>query len=255
MIYIMTHKKFNDPNLDGYVPLQVGTEGKNPLGYLQDNVGNNISLKNPNYCELTGLYWVWKNQSDDYKGLVHYRRYFGKSNLSSKIKDIYTYEEMLNFLKEADIVLPYVEYFKQNAKDEIMIQCCTEEIFCNLKDIIEEKYPDYIESFNNYFNGNKSTLFNMMFCRKEIFDSYCEWLFDILFKLESTTDLSELNDYQKRLYGFLSERLLNVWVKKNGLKVKNTAVINVEMNLHDKMQLIRRRITNQAYYRMSSIKR
>ena len=28
MIYIATHKKFDNPNLDNYIPLQVGAEGK-----------------------------------------------------------------------------------------------------------------------------------------------------------------------------------------------------------------------------------
>ena len=92
MIYIAAHKKFNVPQLDNYAVLQVGAQGKENLGYLQDNTGDNISYKNPNFCELTGLYWIWKNCDDEYKGLVHYRRYFGKSNLSSKPEDIYISE-------------------------------------------------------------------------------------------------------------------------------------------------------------------
>ena len=115
MIYIATHKKFNVPNLNGYCALQVGAEGKEKYGYLRDNIGNHISGKNANYCELTGLYWIWKNTDDSYKGLVHYRRYFGRNNLSNKISDICSYEYLLNCLKSVDIVLPYVEYFKQNA--------------------------------------------------------------------------------------------------------------------------------------------
>ena len=68
MIYIATHKKFNVPNLNGYCALQVGAEGKEKYGYLRDNIGNHISGKNANYCELTGLYWIWKNTDDSYKG-------------------------------------------------------------------------------------------------------------------------------------------------------------------------------------------
>ena len=122
-------------------------------------IRDSISVKNPNFCELTGLYWIWKNTNDEYKGLVHYRRYFGKSNLSSKTKDIYTYDEMVDLLKGNDIVLPYVEYFKQNAKEEILIQCCTPEIFDELRRIIEELYPEYLEAFDQYFAQNKSVLF------------------------------------------------------------------------------------------------
>ena len=154
-------------------------ELKQSLGFLQDNVGNNISYKNSNYCELTGLYWIWKNVDDPFKGLVHYRRYFGKSNLSCNINDIYTYDEMVFFLNDVDIVLPYVEHFKQNAKEEILIECCTEDIFYNLEKIINEKYPEYSNDFKDIFSNNKCTLFNMLFCKAEVFDSYCEWLLQI----------------------------------------------------------------------------
>ena len=245
MIYIATHKKFNVPNLNGYCALQVGAEGKEKYGYLRDNIGNHISGKNANYCELTGLYWIWKNTDDSYKGLVHYRRYFGRNNLSNKISDICSYEHLLNCLKSVDIVLPYVEYFKQNAKEEILLHCCTEEIFDKLRQIIETKYPDYIETYDRYFNENKASLFNMLFCKREIFDAYCEWLFSILFVLEKQVDLAKLNTYQQRLYGFLSERLLNVWVIKNKLVVKHLPVIHMELPVFDRIRLVRRRFTNR----------
>ena len=245
MIYIATHKKFNVPNLNGYCALQVGAEGKEKYGYLRDNIGNHISGKNANYCELTGLYWIWKNTDDSYKGLVHYRRYFGRNNLSNKISDICSYEYLLNCLKSVDIVLPYVEYFKQNAKEEILLHCCTEEIFDKLRQIIETKYPDYIETYDRYFNENKASLFNMLFCKREIFDAYCEWLFSILFVLEKQVDLAKLNTYQQRLYGFLSERLLNVWVIKNKLVVKHLPVIHMELPVFDRIRLVRRRFTNR----------
>ena len=245
MIYIATHKKFNVPNLNGYCALQVGAEGKEKYGYLRDNIGNHISGKNENYCELTGLYWIWKNTDDSYKGLVHYRRYFGRNNLSNKISDICSYEYLLNCLKSVDIVLPYVEYFKQNAKEEILLHCCTEEIFDKLRQIIETKYPDYIETYDRYFNENKASLFNMLFCKREIFDAYCEWLFSILFVLEKQVDLAKLNTYQQRLYGFLSERLLNVWVIKNKLVVKHLPVIHMELPVFDRIRLVRRRFTNR----------
>lgn len=245
MIYIATHKKFNVPNLNGYCALQVGAEGKEKYGYLRDNIGNHISGKNANYCELTGLYWIWKNTDDTYKGLVHYRRYFGRNNLSNKISDICSYEYLLNCLKSVDIVLPYVEYFKQNAKEEILLHCCTEEIFDKLRQIIETKYPDYIETYDRYFNENKASLFNMLFCKREIFDAYCEWLFSILFVLEKQVDLAKLNTYQQRLYGFLSERLLNVWVIKNKLVVKHLPVIHMELPVFDRIRLVRRRFTNR----------
>ncbi|GEK09919.1 DUF4422 domain-containing protein [Pseudoalteromonas peptidolytica] len=80
MIVVATHKEFNTSILnDIYVPFRVGAVNKNSdFGYCRDDVGHNISIKNPNFCELTALYAAYKNNADDfeYLGLVHYRRFF-----------------------------------------------------------------------------------------------------------------------------------------------------------------------------------
>ena len=67
-IIIATHKKYQMPADSMYIPLHVGAEGKKDetgkelnLGYVKDNTGDNISKMNPSFCELTGLYWDWKN--------------------------------------------------------------------------------------------------------------------------------------------------------------------------------------------------
>lgn len=249
MIYIATHKKFEEPKLDGYCVLQVGAEGKPDFGYIRDNIGDHISAKNPNYCELTGLYWIWKNCNDDYKGLVHYRRYFGSR------KKIFSYNRMLQTLQKGyDIVLPYTEYFLQNAKDEILIACCTDEIFHALRKCIQKLYPEYLLEFDLFFKGNKCSLFNMLFCKKEWYDKYCNWLFDILFELEKNISLENLNKYQKRIYGFLAERLLNIWVEHNHLKVVRLKVVNTEMSFKDTLVLKRRRCTNRLRFFIKKIR-
>lgn len=74
-IIVAAHKKYHMPEDSCYLPLHVGKKGKDDLGYLGDDTGDNISEKNPYYCELTGLYWAWKNLKADYIGLVHYRRH------------------------------------------------------------------------------------------------------------------------------------------------------------------------------------
>ena len=73
---VATHKPYWMPEDPVYLPVQVGAAGRESLGFQRDDEGENISAKNPNYCELTGLYWAWKNLDADYIGLVHYRRYF-----------------------------------------------------------------------------------------------------------------------------------------------------------------------------------
>lgn len=77
-VLVATHKKYCMPAERIYLPIQVGKAGKESLGYQGDDIGDNISWKNPSYCELTGAYWGWKNLQCDYVGLCHYRRYFLK---------------------------------------------------------------------------------------------------------------------------------------------------------------------------------
>ena len=76
-VVVATHKPYGMPADPLYLPLHVGAEGKESIGFAGDNTGEHISAKNPQFCELTGLYWAWKNLDADHLGLVHYRRYFG----------------------------------------------------------------------------------------------------------------------------------------------------------------------------------
>ena len=85
-VIIATHKKYEMPKYKSYLPVHVGKEGKDDIGFKGDNTGNNISKKNPYFCELTGIYWAWKNLKADYVGLAHYRRHF-KGNTKSKNSD------------------------------------------------------------------------------------------------------------------------------------------------------------------------
>lgn len=225
MIYIATHKKFNVPNEPGYIPIQVGTEGKTKLGYLVDNTGDNISVKNANYCELTGLYWIWKNTSDDYKGLVHYRRYFSNS---LKANEILKERYILRALKKFDVILPFRYTMDKSLIDDYCEISGFKKDLESVREIILSKYPNYLNTYDNTMNNNKIYFYNMIIARKTVFDNYCEWLFSILFELEKKVDLLGYNDYQKRIYGFLSERLLNVYFDYNNYKVFECGVINTE---------------------------
>ena len=88
----------------------------------------------------------------------------------------------------------------------------------------------------------------MMICRKELFDEYCEWLFDILFRLETQVDYKDYSDYQKRIFGFMSERLLNVWVIYKNLKVKELRTVNTEMSLKERLRIWLRRRKNRMVF-------
>ena len=164
-IYVITHKPFSMPKDDLYVPLHVGCQGKKSLGYIGDNTGDHISEKNPRYCELTGLYWMWKNMdSNDIVGLCHYRRYF--FNNGELLKREYI-EEMM---KQYDIILPnsactrytsVYHHYQDKHKIEDLMECGK---------IIKEKYPADYAAFKWSIHTNFMSLGNMIITRKEILD-------------------------------------------------------------------------------------
>lgn len=226
-IYVATHKKFLPVTQDEvYIPLQVGREGKENLGYVSDNLGEHISLKNENYCELTGLYWIWKNVSCDVIGLCHYRRYLVQEpgNQETILPKSYietmlgTYDMILPDSSRSKFVNVY-EHYKDHHKEKDLI-CCM--------DVVKEYYPEYETAFLWTLSSNFISLGNIMIARKDLLDQYCEWLFTILFEVERRSDIREYDSYQKRIYGFLSERLLRAWVLMQDIRVREEAVYYVE---------------------------
>ncbi len=217
---IATHKAYWMPEDAVYLPLHVGAEGKADLGYTKDNTGDNISAKNPNYCELTGMYWAWKNLKADFIGFVHYRRYFTRKeirNIELKKDQILDFEEWQYLLSKHSVVVPdkrkyYIETNRSHynhAHPSIGLD--------ETERIIQERYPEYHEPFLLVMNRTWAHMFNMFVMRQELFQEYCQWLFGILFELENRLDVSTFDAYNSRVFGFVSERLLDVWLVKNQL--------------------------------------
>lgn len=220
-IIVASHKKYWMPADDIYLPLHVGKEGKADIGFIGDNTGDNISNKNANYCELTGLYWAWKNLPAEYIGLCHYRRYFTRSNpcsCSKKKQVILTKAEWEELINEHPIIVPdkrkyYIETNRSHynhshyAKDLDMAE-----------KIIQEKYPQYSEAFSKVMERTWAHMFNMFVMRRDYFDEYCNWLFDVLQELEKRTDITDYDVVEARIYGYISELLLDVWLETNKLE-------------------------------------
>lgn len=229
---VAAHKQYWMPSDDVYIPLHVGREGKADLGYIGDNTGDNISKKNPNYCELTGLYWAWKNLQADYIGLCHYRRYFAKghhgNSLEEKRAAILHREDYEKLLQNYDCILPakrnyYIETVRsqyEHAHNKLDLD--------EVEKIIAEKYPEYSLAFNDVMNRRKLHILNMFIMKWNMFDSYCQFLFDILFELEKRIDISMYSPYEARVFGFMSERLLNVWIEKNQIQYREMPVVFLE---------------------------
>ncbi len=232
-IFVATHKEYDFPTLDMYMPIQVGCALRNDdFGYEKDNNSDdNISNKNASFCELTALYNIWKSkeyQGLEYIGLSHYRRYFSGKGFAFKSKNILGEEEALKLLKDFDVVVPkkrnyYIESVYNHYKNAHF-----EKDLIEVKNIITELYPNYTNSFNTVMNGKKLHLFNMFIMKKELFDSYMEWLFSILFELERRLNISDYDAYQARIFGFMSERLWNIWLLEQRLNKVELRVVNIE---------------------------
>ncbi len=230
-ILIATHKKYKMPEDSMYLPVHVGATGKYDehgneldLGYQKDNSGENISELNTSFCELTGLYWAWKNLDCDFVGLAHYRRHFSVKKKKDKWDSVLKYEEISPMLEKIKVFVPqkrkyYIESLYSHYKHTHYA------IHLDVtREIISEIYPEYVECYDKVVNRTSGYMFNMMIMQKKFFDSYCEWLFDILFQLRERIDMPELSAFQGRFYGRVSEIIFNVWLEyqlKQGIILKS----------------------------------
>lgn len=238
-VYIAVHKEAPLPRERGYVPLQVGAAVHPPLPFARDNTGVHISEKNPHYCELTGLFWVWQNARDPYKGLVHYRRYFTIRGA------LLTEEEMRYCLTDFDIILPRPEPLRESAWQEFCLHSGRESDLLRTRQAVADIDPAFLPAFDRVMAGRSLCLYNMLITSAEEFDAYCHWLFAVLTQVEAGTDMTDYTPYQRRLYGFLGERLLNVWVAHRGLRVCPLAVKNTEQTRVQGVRLWMRRHRNR----------
>ncbi len=235
-ILICTHKAFNYIPDDSFLPIHVGKEISSlDLPYQADNIGINISNKNKNYCELTALYWAWKNLDEaNTIGLCHYRRFFDfsgttKANAITEITEDYFLNNFQNYLyKETlldgyDIILPNPLVKTRSLYSHYSLSHLPQD-FDVLTKTVAALYPEYIKSFQKVmFENNSFSPFNMFVAKKELVDDYTAWLFSILENVEQQIEISK-NPYQERVLGFMSERLLNVYVHHNQLKIKHQPV-------------------------------
>lgn len=217
-IIVATHKKYQMPKDDMYLPLHVGAEGKLDedgndldLGYTKDNSGDNISNLNSSFCELTGLYWAWKNIDADYIGLVHYRRHFSLKKKAG-FENVLTYSELKPYLGKIKVFVPnkrkyYIETLYSHYEHTHYAIHLNE-----TRKIIADNCPEYLDSYDSVIKRTYGYMFNMMILDKNLLKDYCEWLFDILFKLKKRMNAQELSIFQGRFYGRVSEIIFNVWL-------------------------------------------
>ena len=244
-IIVCCHKQDYYPKRPGFIPLHVGKAiAKEDLGIQGDNTGDSISEKNRNFCELTGHYWLWKNgPKTKYVGINHYRRYFDfnhKLPYGTNLYDTTLQEIGKNFSNLPDLDAVFSKYDIIIAKPNIHPLCGAlnykllriSNDYDILEKVIAEKYPEYWTSYYKvmYLN-NKFSSYNMFIMRHDLFDDYSKWLFDILFEVEKRISISEYPD-QARVFGYMSEYLLNVFIHYHNLKAKKVPVLMIRDQLY-----------------------
>lgn len=186
------------------IAIQVGSSSATDILYeIVDSKGDNISSKNRQYCELTGLYWAYKHDFSDYIGLSHYRRRFvlteGQVNsIKSGKYDVILTVPIFNI----DTVRTHYER-DHNADD-----------WKTIYDVIGRLSPEYLDAFKEMENGQYYFAYNMFIAKRDVFIDYCDWLFPILFTCEDIIGVKD-DTYQNRYVGFLAERMMTVYLKKH----------------------------------------
>ena len=214
-IIVAAHKPYEMPSDKMYIPVHVGAAGKESIGYQRDDEGENISCLNPYFCELTGLYWAWKNLDADYIGIVHYRRHFAMDGKTLE------YEQLRSNLGKIRIFVPKKRrYVIETLKTHYDHTHFPEHLEITRK-VLLEKYPEYAEAYDKAVNRTWGYMFNMMIMEKKLLDEYCTWLFDILNEVFKKVDCGNYEAFEKRYIGRVSEILFNFWLEK---KVKNREI-------------------------------
>ncbi len=227
-IIVAAHKQYEMPSDGIYLPIAVGAAVNPSIPYTPDNTGDNISHKNPFFCELTGLYFAWKNLDCDYLGLAHYRRHFGGEKGKTAFDKILSGKTLEAKLSKTDVILPkkrkyYIETLYSHYAHTMYV-----EPLDTAGEIIKEKYPEYYPEFLKLKKRRSAHIFNMFIMKRDIANGYCEWLFDILFELEKQISADSYDAFHARFYGRVSELLLDVYLNTNKIGYTELPLVYTE---------------------------
>ena len=228
-LYVVTHKNYSVEGLPAcYKSIHAGRALGDDLGYIGDDTGRSVSELNPYLNEMTAAYWIWKNTDHDIVGISHYRRFFSSRNSREfKADNILTDEQAIEALKYNDMIVALEDNFGYNQYGFLINdagQSITGTALTLLKAMMRVHQPDYVDVFDYFMSTCAMFRCNMMVTRKYIFDAYCEWLFSFLLPAHAEfmqmAPLEKMSVNQKRIFGYLAERMMNIWLLKNNLKLK-----------------------------------
>ncbi len=187
---------------DYEIPIQVGAtltnERLKDIEWI-DSTGDNISERNRQYSELTGLYWMWKNRHYDIAGLAHYRRHF---ILPPDWLDIMVQNKV-------DVIVPVPTYVYPNIDANYRERHIPED-WDFLLHYLKEMDRDTYETALEVFGGSLYLPCNMFIAKWEVLDDLCSWMFPILDAVTQNGGTKE-DVYMNRYAGFVSERLITLF--------------------------------------------
>lgn len=229
-------------------------------GMLGDDTGDNISEKRMSFCELTVQYWAWKNVEADYYGLCHYRRYisfadkiFETGKNTQLVHEDYIDEDSINkFGLTEEVMRPVIAQYDMVCSEIVHLDKINDRIenkkfthydlyyrgfgttFTDkyvqlLFDVIADKCPSYLDDAKAYFKQSKAKFCNCYIMKKDLFLTYNEWLFDILFEYEKRLETTNFSMDQIRMPGFMSEALSGIYyfhlLKETKIKILDKQLI------------------------------
>lgn len=225
-IFVCCHKPVKVPKHPLLLPIQVGAALSDAhfKGFLHDDTGENISLRNRSYCELTAQYWAWKNVKADYYGFFHYRRYLYpdinakqpyiiKKEANTTLLDKLGYDRFAELVRQYDLIVPigenmYVPVQKHYANAPFHHEKDLELV----ENIVKGYYPEMTNAIEEYLSGSICYFGNIYIMKRRIFNEYCNWLFPVLEDFDKRVDTSGYSAQEQRVDGYLAERLLGIYL-------------------------------------------
>ncbi len=218
-IIVATHRLYTMPAEAMYLPVQAGAACHGKLPYTGDDTGEHISERNGQYCELTALYWGWKNLPAEALGLCHYRRYFREPGSRRPL----TEATLRKMMAEVPVILPKKRHYRIETGESQFVHAHGEESLAALRAVLREREPEYLPGFDRSMRKTSGHRFNMMIMRRAEMDEYCSWLFPVLFETER-----RLGTPEPRMMGYLAERLTDAWIGTTGKAYRELRVLSTE---------------------------
>ena len=189
------------------------------MSWMQgDDTGDNISSKNGSYCEMTVHYWIWKIVHDtEYIGVCHYRRFFGVNLSESNLKEVIADADVLMVEPSWHIDSVYSYFAKFMGAENMTI----------LSMVMKKRFPEYFKTLEKICDGIKFHPFNMLLCRKGLFDDYCQWMFTILEECEKYVNPAPYTNARRAL-AYMAELLTGVYFIHRQLKIKSVPYYKIE---------------------------